>query len=50
MYLPEDLQDALKDDGATYSLVKTGGFAFKEEEKDNESTGKNGEKKIKLKL
>ena len=35
IYLPEeDLQDALKEDGATLSLIKTGGTAYKEEDEE----------------
>ena len=32
IYLSEDLQDARKEDGVTWSLIKTGGFAYNKEE------------------
>ena len=37
IYLSEDdFQDVLKEDGATQSLIKTGGLAYKEEEEDED--------------
>ena len=32
VYLPEDLQDALEEDGATSSLIKTGGITNNKDE------------------
>ena len=41
IYVPEeDLQKALKEDGATYSSIETGGIAYNKEEieEDNSNT------------
>ena len=45
----EDLQDALKEDGATQSLIKTAGIVYKEEEEEEEEKKKEKEKKKKKK-
>ena len=35
--MPEDLQDSLREDGATQSSIKTGGIAYNKEEEEEEA-------------